>query len=291
MEQFAGSNVSELVSKVQGVQYQRRGVDEITFNARGINSAFNIKVFQLVDNRNSMAAASGGVALFNNGSTNKDDIERIEIVLGPQSALYGPNAHNALFNYITKDPRKYPGTTIAVSAGSQYQFSSRFRYAAKINNRCAYKLTGGLSSRVFIRDSAIKLPLIQGKETTGANSIAVLDNYSRKGGRTMIVVGGDFNAPSWDTANCFYSTDRGKTWKAPKRPPHGYRSCVEYLSKDHVISCGINGVDYSFDAGRNWKMISKEGFNVCRIAKNGSAVFLAGNNGKIGKVVYAERKK
>ncbi len=152
-------------------------------------------------------------------------------------------------------------------------------------------VTGGLSSRVFIRDSAIKLPLIQGKETTGANSIAVLDNYSRKGGRTMIVVGGDFNAPSWDTANCFYSTDRGKTWKAPKRPPHGYRSCVEYLSKDHVISCGINGVDYSFDAGRNWKMISKEGFNVCRIAKNGSAVFLAGNNGKIGKVVYAERKK
>jgi iron complex outermembrane receptor protein len=117
-------------------------VDEITYNARGINSAFNIKVFQLVDGRNSMAAASGGVALFNNGSINKEDIERIEIVLGPQSALYGPNAHNALVNYITKDPRKYPGTTIAVSAGSQYQFSSRFRHAAKINNRWAYKLSG-----------------------------------------------------------------------------------------------------------------------------------------------------
>ncbi|HEV8079160.1 MAG TPA: TonB-dependent receptor [Chitinophagaceae bacterium] len=142
IEQFAGSNVSELVSKVQGVEYTRSGVDEITFNARGLNSAFNIKVFQLVDGRNSMAAASGGIALFNNGSTNKDDIERIEIVLGPQTALYGPNAHNALFNYITKDPRKYPGTTIAVSAGSQSQFSSRFRHAAKINNKWAYKLSG-----------------------------------------------------------------------------------------------------------------------------------------------------
>ena len=142
MEQFAGSNVSELVSKVQGVQYQRRGVDEITFNARGINSAFNNKVLQLVDGRNSMAAASGGIALFNNGSTNKDDIERIEIVLGPQSALYGPNAHNALFNYITKDPRKYSGTTVSVSAGSQYQFSSRFRHAAKFDQKWAYKLSG-----------------------------------------------------------------------------------------------------------------------------------------------------
>jgi photosystem II stability/assembly factor-like uncharacterized protein len=152
-------------------------------------------------------------------------------------------------------------------------------------------VTGGLSSRVFIRNSVIKLPIIQGKETTGANSIAVLDIYSRSGGKTMIVVGGDFNTPASDTANCFYSSDRGKIWKASKTPPHGYRSCVEYLSKSHVISCGINGVDYSFDGGHNWKWISKEGFNVCRVAKNGSAVFLAGNNGKIGKVVYAERKK
>ena len=142
IEQFAGSNVSELVSKVQGVEYTRSGVDEITFNARGLNSAFNIKVFQLVDGRNSMASLSGGVALFNNGSTNKDDIERIEIVLGPQSALYGPNAHNALFSYITKDPRKYPGTSVSVGVGSQNQFSNRFRHAAVINNKWSYKLSG-----------------------------------------------------------------------------------------------------------------------------------------------------
>ena len=142
LNQFAGSNVNELVSKVQGVEYTRSGVDEITFNARGLNNAFNIKVFLLIDDRNSMTAASGGGPIFNNSSTNKDDIERVEIILGPQTALYGPNAHNALFNYITKDPRKYQGTTISVSAGSQNQFSSRFRHALKINNRWAYKLSG-----------------------------------------------------------------------------------------------------------------------------------------------------
>ena len=140
--QFSGSNVGELVSKVQGVEYTRSGVDEITFNARGFHNAFNNKVFQLVDGRNTNAALSGGLAMFNNGSTSKDDIERIEIVLGPQSALYGPNAHNALFNFITKDPRRYTGTTLALSAGSQYQFSGRFRHATKINNKWAYKLSG-----------------------------------------------------------------------------------------------------------------------------------------------------
>ena len=152
-------------------------------------------------------------------------------------------------------------------------------------------VTGGLSSRVFIRDSSTRLPLIQGKETTGANSVSVMDHHSRKGGKTMIVVGGDFNAPNSDTANCFFSNDRGKTWKAPKVPPHGYRSCVEYLSQKHIVSCGINGIDYSTDGGNKWTWISKEGFNVCRIAKNGAAVFFAGSNGKIGKLDYTNGKK
>ncbi|HEV7332412.1 MAG TPA: TonB-dependent receptor [Flavisolibacter sp.] len=139
---FAGSNVGELVSRVQGVEYTRSGVDEITFNARGLHSAFNIRVLQLVDGRNTMAAASGSLPMFNNGSTQKDDIDRIEILQGPQTALYGPNAHNALFNYITKDPRKYPGTTVSVSAGSQYQFSSRIRHAGIVNSKFAFKITG-----------------------------------------------------------------------------------------------------------------------------------------------------
>jgi outer membrane receptor for ferrienterochelin and colicins len=141
-DQFAGSNIGELVSKIQGVEYTRSGVDGVTFNARGFNSAFNNKVLQLVDGRNSMAALSGGLPVFNNGSYVKDDIERLEIVLGPQSALYGPNAHNAVFNAITKDPRKHQGTTASISAGSRYQFSGRIRQAAIINNKWAYKVTG-----------------------------------------------------------------------------------------------------------------------------------------------------
>ena len=151
-------------------------------------------------------------------------------------------------------------------------------------------VTGGLSSSIFIRDDKKRLPLIQGRETTGANSVAVMDPGSRKGGNKMIVVGGDFNNPNSDSLNAFITADRGKTWKAPKESPHGYRSCVEYLSKQQLITCGINGVDYSIDGGNIWRGISKEGFNVCRKAKNGSAVFLAGANGKIGKLLFSPKK-
>jgi hypothetical protein len=147
-------------------------------------------------------------------------------------------------------------------------------------------VSGGTRSRMYIRDAKFNLPIVQGKETTGANSIAILDNNTRNGGTTMVIVGGDFSNPNSDSLNCFITTNKGKTWKAPRRPPHGYRSCVEWLSKKHIITCGPTGVDYSVDAGNNWKLISKESFHVCRIAKRGAAVFLAGPDGKIGKLIY-----
>lgn len=142
LEQFSGSNVSELYAKVQGIEFVRTGVDYIAINARGFNKAANNKIFQLVDGRNTMSTISTGLPLYNNASVIKEDIERIEIVLGPQAALYGPNVHNVLLYTTTKDPRKYQGTTIAISAGNQQQFNTRIRHAAKINSKWAYKLTG-----------------------------------------------------------------------------------------------------------------------------------------------------
>ena len=147
-------------------------------------------------------------------------------------------------------------------------------------------VSGGKRSRLFTRNSTVELPIIQGKETTGANSISVYDHNKRKGGRQMIVTGGDFNADTSKVKNCFWSSDHGKTWHAPKIPPHGYRSCVEYLSKKDVLSCGLNGVDYSSDGGKTFTWISKEGFHACRIAKYGTSVFLAGGNGKVGRLVW-----
>lgn len=143
---FAGSNTGELLSTLQGVEFTRYGVDGTTFNARGLNSAFNNKILQIVDGRVSTSPLSGGLPVFNNGTTIKDDIKQIEIVVGPQTALYGPNAHNGVFNTITKDPRQYPGTSVSLSAGNQYQFSGRFRHAQKIDNRWAWKVTGEYAS-------------------------------------------------------------------------------------------------------------------------------------------------
>jgi photosystem II stability/assembly factor-like uncharacterized protein len=152
------------------------------------------------------------------------------------------------------------------------------------NDNHFFLASGGSKSNLFTVTSKQALPIVQGKETTGANSIDIYD--LDKSHKKMIVVGGDFAADSSSINNCFYSTDGGKNWRAPKVPPHGYRSCVEYLSDKILITCGTSGVDYSKNGGRNWQLIHTGSFNVCRIAKQGSAVYLAGNKGTVAKISW-----
>jgi photosystem II stability/assembly factor-like uncharacterized protein len=145
-------------------------------------------------------------------------------------------------------------------------------------------VSGGPNSRLFIRDKAIDLPILQGRASTGANSIAVKDHNTLHGGMHLIVVGGDFAHDTLQEKNCYLSNDRGKTWVRPTTPPHGYRSCVEYIGGNRVLCCGTSGVDISYDNGLNWQLLTATGFHVCRLAKKGKAVFLAGSGGRIAKL-------
>jgi outer membrane receptor for ferrienterochelin and colicins len=142
LDQTASFNIGELASKIQGVEFTRIGVTGVGINARGFNNAFNAKILQMTDGRNTMMAGGSGLPAGIMNTVIKEDVDRTEIVLGPNSALYGPNAHNGIVNTITKDARKYQGTTVAISGGSREVFSGRFRVATKINNNWAYKLTG-----------------------------------------------------------------------------------------------------------------------------------------------------
>ena len=172
-----------------------------------------------------------------------------------------------------------PGKNYPVADSGEACFAASGTNIRKFGNDAACFVTGGLHSRLFIKDKKIYLPILQGKESTGANSVAI------KNKKTFIVVGGDFNTPDSTYKNCVITKDGGNTWNYPSTPPHGYRSCVEYITKKQWISCGLNGVDISNDDGYTWKWISKESFNVCRKAKKGKSIFFAGGKGNIAKLV------
>ena len=179
-----------------------------------------------------------------------------------------------------------PEENYPVAKTGEAMFAASGTNIRTLSKKEACFVTGGSVSRLFIRNKTIDLPLVQGGETTGANSIAVYDNKKLKPAKHMVVVGGDFGADSTATQNCAVSNDGGNTWTIPEIPPKGYRSCVEFIAKKKLVSCGTTGVDVSEDGGMKWKFISKEGFHVCRKAKNGKMVFLAGKDGRIARLVW-----
>lgn len=174
--------------------------------------------------------------------------------------------------------RGIPEQMRPVADSGEACFASSGTNVRKITKQEAVIITGGLASNVLVRDKKINLPLVQGKETTGANSIAV------KNKKTWMVVGGDFNSKDSAFRNAATTFDAGKTWVLPSVPPSGYRSCIEFIRDKEWITCGLNGVDITNDDGHRFSNISKEGFHVVRKAKKGKAVFFAGAGGKIGKL-------
>ncbi len=144
IDEFPAFNPGELAARQKGVDYVRAGVLGAGLNIRGFNSAFNAKNLQMNDARLSTLIATS-LPLGALGTTVKEDIERVELILGPAAALYGPNAHNGLVNTITKDPRTYPGTTVALGGGNQSVASGRFRHANAVNEKIAYKISGEYS--------------------------------------------------------------------------------------------------------------------------------------------------
>lgn len=154
-------------------------------------------------------------------------------------------------------------------------FASSGTNVRKLSKQEAVFITGGKSSRLFMRDQKINLPLLQGKESTGANSIAV------KNKKFFVVVGGDFTKKDDTTGVCAYTLDAGVSWQVPETTCSGYRSCIEYVSGNIWVACGLNGIDLTVDNAIHFKKISDEGFHVCRKSKNGKKIFFAGSIGRI----------
>ena len=61
-----------------------------------------------------------------------EDVEQIEVVLGPASALYGPNAHAGVVNIISKRPHQSLGTVFGVTGGSRNFQKFQIRHSNKI---------------------------------------------------------------------------------------------------------------------------------------------------------------
>lgn len=146
--------------------------------------------------------------------------------------------------------------------------------------------TGGLRSRLFASDDygqtwkTYPIPITQGKNSTGPFSIAFYDS------QTGIAVGGDYLTDTLTLNNLLLTSNGGKSWHKPLKTTAGFRSAVEYVSKNKLVATGTSGTDVSFDGGQTWRTVSKEGFHAVRKAKSGSWVLMAGSEGRVSTIRF-----
>lgn len=139
--------------------------------------------------------------------------------------------------------------------------------------------TGGSSAEIITAKGKSwihhTLPIVQGKSAQGAFSLAVFKNQ-------IIAVGGDYQNDTRRDSTACYSIDKGITWHLADSFPLGYQSCVEFIKEGIFLSTGTPGTNITVNGGKNWAKIDDTSYNVCRKAKHGTLVLLAGDHGKIG---------
>jgi len=122
------------------------------------------------------------------------------------------------------------------------------------------------------------LPIVHHKSSQGAFSFAMGYN----GG---LVVGGDYaddKKADSVAAVVLPKLDATLVYTPIKTGPLGFQSCVEYISGKTFLATGTPGSNITTDGGQTWAKIDGASYNVCRKAKKGNLVLLAGNNGAIG---------
>ncbi|TVR65768.1 MAG: TonB-dependent receptor [Gemmatimonadales bacterium] len=121
----------------------QQGVQSTNVVVRGFNNIFSGALHTLTDNRIA-GVPSLRVNVLNFIPTIDDDIERMEVVLGPGSALYGPNTANGVLHILTKSPLRDQGTTVSVMGGEQSLLAGAFRTSHLLTDNVGVKFSGEL---------------------------------------------------------------------------------------------------------------------------------------------------
>ena len=133
-------SVAEHIRDLPGVDFSQTGLAQSNVVVRGFNNVFSGALLTLTDNRIARVP-SLRLNAYNFIPVTNDDIERIEVVLGPGSALYGPNSASGVMHIITHSPFTSAGTNVNLGVGERSVYKVGMRHAGAASDRLGYKVS------------------------------------------------------------------------------------------------------------------------------------------------------
>lgn len=111
-------DIPGVLQHVAGVDVMQTSNDHAEVNVRGFNQAFSPRLLVLVDGRQ-VYADYYGFTPWSTVPVELDAIRQIEVVKGPNSALFGFNAVGGVINIVTYDALFDDAAAVSVSGGTQ----------------------------------------------------------------------------------------------------------------------------------------------------------------------------
>ena len=112
----ASPTVGDSLRGVPGLNVVQLSARDIQITSRQSTGILANSQLVLMDGR-SIYLDFFGMVLWDSLPVGSDDIEQIEVVRGPASVTWGPNAMTGAVHFITKSPRESVGTTVTMGAG------------------------------------------------------------------------------------------------------------------------------------------------------------------------------
>jgi hypothetical protein len=136
------TNIPDVLRMVPGLDVMEITATDFAVNARGFNKPGCNTMLVLINGR-SVYWGFLGLTIWDSFPIVLEEIDRIEVIKGPGSSLYGANAFSGVINILTKAPDDLgSGTSVSAGYGSLDNFATSLIHAGERKN-LSYKVSLG----------------------------------------------------------------------------------------------------------------------------------------------------
>lgn len=143
IKQYGYRTLAEILTSLRGFfATNDRNYSYLGTRGFGRPSDYNTRVLLLVDGHRTNDAVYDGGSIGNDFVVDVDNIDRIEVIRGPSSSLYGNNAFFGVINVWTKRGRDYQGFEVSGENRSYGTYKTRINYGNRFDNGIEMLLSG-----------------------------------------------------------------------------------------------------------------------------------------------------
>jgi iron complex outermembrane recepter protein len=144
------TSLPEALRLAGNLDVARKNSHDWAISARGFNTELANKLLVMIDGRTVYTPLFSGV-FWDRQNFLLEDVDRIEVISGPGSTLWGANAVNGVINIITKSAGQTQGAYLEAGAGAQLDGIAGARYGGRIAAEVNFRVYG----MYFARDAEV----------------------------------------------------------------------------------------------------------------------------------------